>query len=422
MNHFPLFFNLQGKQALILGGDVRAWRKAKALLRAGLRVQVLADQLTPELRQAAERGDVQRVTTDFSQHTLDGVDYLLITTLAAELRAQAYQFARQRRIPVNLSGDPKRSDFVLPDMIEQGGIRLALSSGLRLPGLLRRVKSQLQSFGHRSQQAQFHPASSLATAKLASGEVALVGSGPGDVGLLTLNALQLIQTADVVVYDRLVSREIQDLIPAQTLTISVGKVASNHSVPQSQINQILVEQAQAGRRVVRLKGGDSFIFGRGGEELQELIEAQIKFSVTPGITAASGCTTYAGIPLTHRDYAQAVTFVTGHCKANGQQPDWAALAASNHTLVVYMGRAQAQTISDALMRHGLNANTPVAIIENGTREEQQVYRGRLNQLGELAEPAGSPALVVIGDVVSLADQLAWFHPKYDTPLFEQQIA
>lgn len=421
MNHFPLFFKLQGKQALVLGGDQRARRKIKALCRSGLKVRLQAEQLIPALAKTVERGEVAYSDEPFSPASLQGIDLLLITSTDPQLRAEAYLLARQCSIPVNLSGDPQRSDFVLPEVVEQGPIRMALSSGLRLPSLLRRTKSQLQSLMY-SRSLLNEQVASLATAQLPAGEVALVGAGPGDVGLLTINALQLIQQADVVVYDRLVSQEILELIPEQSLKISVGKAASKHSVPQSQINQILVEQAQAGRSVVRLKGGDSFIFGRGGEELQELVTADIKFSVVPGITAASGCSTYAGIPLTHRDHAQAVTFVTGHCKDNGQQPDWAALAASNHTLAIYMGRAQAHSISRHLIEHGLSAELPCAIVENGTRADQQVFRGRLSELGEMAKRAGSPALVIIGEVVQLADQLAWFDPQSEFESIEQKIA
>lgn len=243
---------------------------------------------------------------------------------------------------------------------------------------------------------------------LRQGEVALVGAGPGAVELLTVAAVNLLQQADVVVYDRLVGPDVLKLLDSNTRAICVGKAASYHSVPQSRINEILVEQAQAGMRVVRLKGGDSFIFGRGGEELQQLAQAGVTFRVVPGITAASGCTTYAGIPLTHRDYAQAVTFITGHCKADGEQPDWPALASSNHTLVVYMGRLRAALIQQQLVAHGMSETMPVAVIESGTRIEQRVLTGTLTDLPHLAEQAASPALLVIGKVVALRASLQWF--------------
>ncbi|CAG9295661.1 uroporphyrinogen-III C-methyltransferase [Celerinatantimonas diazotrophica] len=244
---------------------------------------------------------------------------------------------------------------------------------------------------------------------LKEGEVALVGAGPGAPELLTLAALQMLNEADVVVYDRLVSSEILNLIHSDCQRICVGKAASYHSVPQSRINEILIERSAAGLRVVRLKGGDSFIFGRGGEELEQLARSGVKFRVVPGITAASGCTTYAGIPLTHRDYSQAVTFVTGHCKKDGKSPDWASLVASNHTLVVYMGRLAASQIQQSLKEHGMSERMPVAVIENGSRHNQRVLCGHLSQLSRLAEQAASPALLVIGEVVKLSEELSWFN-------------
>ncbi|MFM2477551.1 uroporphyrinogen-III C-methyltransferase [Celerinatantimonas sp. MCCC 1A17872] len=244
---------------------------------------------------------------------------------------------------------------------------------------------------------------------LKKGEVALVGAGPGAPELLTLAALQMLSEADVVVYDRLVSDEILNLINKDCQRICVGKAASYHSVPQSRINEILIERASLGMRVVRLKGGDSFIFGRGGEELEQLAQSGVQFRVIPGITAASGCTTYAGIPLTHRDYSQAVTFVTGHCKKDGKPPEWASLVAQNHTLVIYMGRLAASQIQQSLQEHGMSEQMPVAVIENGTRHNQRVLVGHLSQLSQLAEQAASPALLVVGEVVKLSKELEWFN-------------
>ncbi|UJF18003.1 uroporphyrinogen-III C-methyltransferase [Vibrio sp. SS-MA-C1-2] len=242
-----------------------------------------------------------------------------------------------------------------------------------------------------------------------SGEVVLIGSGPGDAGLLTLHALALLQQADVVVHDRLVSQQVLDLIPINTRLIHVGKRASFHSLPQDKINQTLIELAQQKLKVVRLKGGDNFIFGRGGEELQDLVKAGISFQVVPGITAASGCTTYAGIPLTHRDYAQSVAFVTGYAKEGGIEADWQRLANSKQTLVVYMAKPNAVKIEQALIKHGLKSNTSIALIENGTLKSQRVVKGQLNQLSALAEQVNSPAIVIIGDVVKLSDDLNWFN-------------
>jgi uroporphyrin-III C-methyltransferase len=249
---------------------------------------------------------------------------------------------------------------------------------------------------------------------LNKGEVALVGSGPGDVELLTLKALRFLQQADVVLYDYLVSDDILALIPSDTILVCVGKRAGHHSVPQEKTNQLLVDFAQQGHRVVRIKGGDPFIFGRGGEELEVLSDAGLSFHVVPGITAAAGATAYAGIPLTHRDYAQSAMFITGHLKAESDQMDWTTLARGNQTLVIYMGLMKSEYIQSQLVEHGRNPDTPIAIIERGTQSTQRIFKGQLAQLAELAKDAQSPSLIVIGEVVSLSDKLAWFNPQPHT--------
>lgn len=243
---------------------------------------------------------------------------------------------------------------------------------------------------------------------LNAGFVSLVGAGPGDPDLLTVKGYRVIQSADVVVFDRLVSKEILALAKPDAEMIYVGKKVDYHCVPQDQINQILVKQAQLGRKVVRLKGGDSFIFGRGGEELETLAEHGIRFEVVPGITAAAGATAYAGIPLTHRDHAQSVQFITGHVQKDGREIEWASLAQSNNTLVFYMGLKQSGRITDKLITNGLDENTPCAIIENGTRKEQRVFQGPLNTLPAMAADAESPALIVVGSVTQLHNKLKWF--------------
>ncbi|EGQ9629206.1 uroporphyrinogen-III C-methyltransferase [Vibrio cholerae] len=247
-----------------------------------------------------------------------------------------------------------------------------------------------------------------ARSQLQAGEVALVGAGPGDPELLTVKALSYLQQADVVLYDYLVSDEIMALIPSETILVCVGKRAGHHSVPQEKTNQLLVDFARQGYRVVRIKGGDPFMFGRGGEELEVLFEAGVKFQVVPGITAAAGATAYAGIPLTHRDYAQSALFVTGHLKAQAEDLDWSTLARGKQTLVIYMGLSNAEAIAEQLQLHGRQASTPVAIIERGTQANQQVLIGTLQTLPSLASQAQSPALIVVGEVVALAAKLHWF--------------
>ncbi|WP_281222322.1 uroporphyrinogen-III C-methyltransferase [Photobacterium sanguinicancri] len=243
------------------------------------------------------------------------------------------------------------------------------------------------------------------------GKVILVGAGPGDPDLLTVKALRMLQQADVVVYDRLVSNEIIRLIPEKANLIFVGKQAGNHCVPQDGINQILVEQALKGQVVVRLKGGDPFIFGRGGEELEALLPYDIPFEVVPGITAAAGCAAYAGIPLTHRDHAQSVQFVTGHLKSEREQIDWSSLARSNNTLVFYMGLSQSGEIRRRLEANGMSPLTPAAIVERGTSNNQRVLPCSLETLEIIAAHAESPALIIIGSVTQLAHKLSWFEPK-----------
>lgn len=238
--------------------------------------------------------------------------------------------------------------------------------------------------------------------QLKAGEVALVGAGPGDPELLTVKALNYLQQADVVLYDYLVSDEIMALVPSDTILVCVGKRAGHHSVPQEKTNQLLLDFAKQGYKVVRIKGGDPFIFGRGGEELEVLADAGIHFQVVPGITAAAGATAYAGIPLTHRDYAQSAMFITGHLKAESDQMDWSTLARGQQTLVIYMGLMKSDYIQQQLISHGRDQQTPIAIIERGTQLSQKVFKGQLAQLAELAKQAEAPALIVIGEVVQLS--------------------
>ncbi|MDD8061272.1 MULTISPECIES: uroporphyrinogen-III C-methyltransferase [Shewanella] len=258
----------------------------------------------------------------------------------------------------------------------------------------------------------------------AKGKVWLVGAGPGDVELLTLKAFRILKSADVVLYDALVSQDILDLIPSNAEKIAVGKRAGKHSAAQDEINQLLVTKAYTRKNVVRLKGGDPFIFGRGGEELQTLVASGIAFEVVPGITAASGTSAYAGIPLTHRDYAQGVTFITGHCQLGSRPMDWQGYANPNNTLVVYMGILNANVISDGLIGAGRSADTPVAIVSKATTSTQQRFMGKLGELAQLAaDPAlQMPALMIIGEVVELADSLNWFEPNTETQAIDIDAA
>lgn len=249
-----------------------------------------------------------------------------------------------------------------------------------------------------------------AFSELNTGFVSLVGAGPGDPDLLTVKAYKLIQKAEVVLYDRLMSPEIMALVNPDAELIYVGKRLNHHCVPQDQINQVLVDKASENKHVVRLKGGDPFIFGRGGEEIEMLALKGIPFEVVPGITAAAGCTAYAGIPLTHRDHAQSVHFITGHLKKEGMDIDWRGLAKGNTTLVFYMGLKESPNIRAKLVENGLDPQTSIAIIERGTTPNQRVLTGSLSELPELASQAISPSLIVVGSVTSLHQKLNWFQP------------
>ncbi|MDE8807954.1 siroheme synthase CysG [Aeromonas hydrophila] len=455
MDYLPIFCRLDNKPVLLVGGGEVAERKARLLLDAGARLTVVAPELDPELAELAANGSIEWLAGEFAPQQLTGKWLVVAATDRREVNALVYQSANQARIFANVVDDPKRSSFIMPSIIDRSPLMVAISSGGKAPVLARllrekleallpqhlgavaafagslreRVKARFASMGERrrfwerllgadrlgqalargdSASANQLADSLFADESQSGGEVVLVGAGPGDPGLLTLHALRQMQQADVVVYDRLVSDEVMALVRRDARRIFVGKQAGNHCVPQEGINQLLLEEAKKGQRVVRLKGGDPFIFGRGGEELETLVGSGIGFQVVPGITAASGCAAYAGIPLTHRDHAQSVRFVTAHGKGGAQDLDWPLLAKDKQTLVFYMGLSSCATIREQLLTHGKGGDTPVALIERGTQPSQRVIRGTLAQLPELAVGVESPALIMVGSVVTLADQLAWF--------------
>ncbi|CAJ1759442.1 Siroheme synthase [Aeromonas hydrophila] len=455
MDYLPIFCRLDNKPVLLVGGGEVAERKARLLLDAGAQLTVVAPELDPELAELAANGSVEWLAGEFAPQQLAGKWLVVAATDRREVNALVYQSANQARIFANVVDDPKRSSFIMPSIIDRSPLMVAISSGGKAPVLARllrekleamlpqhlgavaafagslrdRVKARFASMGERRRfwerllgadrlgqalaRGDSASANQLADSLFADesqtgGEVVLVGAGPGDPGLLTLHALRQMQQADVVVYDRLVSDEVMALVRRDAKRIFVGKQAGNHCVPQEGINQLLLDEAKKGQRVVRLKGGDPFIFGRGGEELETLVGSGIGFQVVPGITAASGCAAYAGIPLTHRDHAQSVRFVTAHGKGGAQDLDWPLLAKDKQTLVFYMGLSSCATIREQLLTHGKAGDTPVALIERGTQPSQRVIRGTLDQLPELAVGVESPALIMVGSVVTLADQLAWF--------------
>ncbi|MEL5637856.1 siroheme synthase CysG [Serratia ureilytica] len=464
MDYLPIFADLKQRPVLVVGGGDVAARKVSLLQRAGAEIRIVAQSLSPELEQQRQQGRVLWLGKTFDPQQLDDVFLAIAATDDNALNAAVFAEADKRRVLANVVDDQPRCSFIFPSIIDRSPLVVAVSSSGQAPVLARllrekleallpaslgqmaqlagrwrgQVKQRLASIGERRRfwentfggrfatlvangqtaQAERQLEQDLhrfaAGDEGAQGEIALVGAGPGDVGLLTLRGLQVMQQADVVLYDHLVSGEILDLVRRDAERICVGKRAGAHSVIQEETNRLLVELAQQGKRVVRLKGGDPFIFGRGGEELQVAAAAGIPFQVVPGVTAAAGATSYAGIPLTHRDHAQSVTFITGHCRPDGDGLDWADLARARQTLAIYMGTMKAADISQRLIAHGRDAATPVAVISRGTRADQQVQIGTLEQLEYLAQRAPLPALLVIGEVVELHHQIAWFGHQSQT--------
>ncbi|EOI5726995.1 siroheme synthase CysG [Cronobacter malonaticus] len=457
MDHLPIFCQLRHRACLLVGGGDVAERKARLLLEAGAALTVNALAFAPQFEAWAEQGMLRLVQGEFDASLLNDCWLAIAATDDDAVNNQVSEAAEARRIFCNVVDAPKQASFIMPSIIDRSPLMVAISSGGTSPVLARLLREKLeallpqhlgkvagyagqlrrrvkQTFASMSERRRFWEkffvndrlAQSLAnddeqavnriTETLLSeplddrGEVVLVGAGPGDPGLLTLKGLQQIQQADIVVYDRLVSDEIMNLVRRDADRVFVGKRAGYHCVPQEEINQILLREAQRGKRVVRLKGGDPFIFGRGGEELETLCDAGIPFSVVPGITAASGCSAYAGLPLTHRDYAQSVRLITGHLK-NGGEFDWHNLAAEKQTLVFYMGLNQAAAIQEKLIEHGMDLQMPVALVENGTSVKQRVVAGVLSELGALAQRVESPSLIIVGRVVALRDKLNWFSSK-----------
>jgi uroporphyrin-III C-methyltransferase / precorrin-2 dehydrogenase / sirohydrochlorin ferrochelatase len=460
MNYFPAFFDLTAQKVLIVGGGEVALRKLALLERCGAKVTVVASEVLPELRERAAAGKITTVVRDFVPDDLEGARLVIVATSRRAVNRWIASLSEARGIPVNVVDDREASRFIVPALIDRDPVLVAISTGGTSPVLARRLRERLEAlipkrlgglalwlqalrrtarwrlrdsgarrryFEHivdgaaarRFVAGDTHGAESLAQQLLSrassspreSGEVTLVGAGPGDPELLTLKALRALQDADVILYDRLVPPAVLDMARRDAGRICVGKAAGGIGSTQAEINALLIEHAAQGKRVVRLKGGDPFIFGRGGEELEALQKAQIRFSVIPGITAAAGCAAYAGIPLTHRDHAHSVTFITGHGEDGESEPDWGSLAKPGITAVFYMGLARVQHIASKLVQHGAPETLPAALIAQGTLENQRVITGTLATIAAAAARAGleSPTLLVVGEVVSLHDSLAWFN-------------
>jgi uroporphyrin-III C-methyltransferase/precorrin-2 dehydrogenase/sirohydrochlorin ferrochelatase len=454
MNYFPAFFDLRDRRALIVGGGEPAARRLRLLRKAGARVTVVAPRVNEEIGAAIADGSISAVRRGFVAGDISGHTVIFAATGLEEVDERVAEAGRSAGVPVNVADRAELSSFIVPAIVERDPVVIGISTGGAAPVLASRVRESVErllpsrlgrladfaaSF-RRAVRATVPNATNrfrfwdhffdgpIAAQLLAGdeqgarermltlvngraaneeprGSVAIVGAGPGDPDLLTLKALRLIQRAEVVIYDKLVGSAVLDLVRRDALRVYVGKSAGDHSRTQDEINALIGEHAYLGRRVVRLKGGDPFIFGRGGEEVEYLRRLRIPVELVPGITAALGCAAAVGIPLTHRDHAQAVTLATGHGKDGEPELDWATLAKLNQTLAIYMGVGAAGRIATQLIRHGLDPATPVAVIENGTLPSQRAVYGRLSGLGLLVRQSGiaGPALIVVGSVAALAD-------------------
>jgi uroporphyrin-III C-methyltransferase / precorrin-2 dehydrogenase / sirohydrochlorin ferrochelatase len=458
MTYFPAFFDLAAQPVLVVGGGEVALRKVTLLERCGARIRLVAPAIEPDLEARAAAGALTWIEREFEPADLGDARLVIVATSSRAVNHWAAGLAEARGIPVNVVDDPEVSRFIVPAVIDRDPVLIAISTGGASPVLARRLRERIEALlpprmgeladwlkslrrsarrrlrdtaarrrffervidgaaARRFLVGDARGAHRIAQQLLAqdaqaappAGEVTLVGAGPGDPDLLTLKALRALQDADVILYDRLVSPGVLDLARRDAERICVGKAAGQQGATQGEINALLIEHAQRGRRVVRLKGGDPFMFGRGGEELEALAAARIAFAVIPGITAAAGCAAYAGIPLTHRDHAHSVSFVTGHADRDGKEPDWRALAAPGTTAVFYMGLARLPDIVSKLRAHGAAADLPAALIAQGTLPEQRVVAATLSSLGEAAAAARieSPALLIVGQVVALHQTLAW---------------
>ncbi|CAM3649571.1 siroheme synthase CysG [Parendozoicomonas haliclonae] len=460
MDYLPLFLDLKQKHVLVIGGHDVALRKVRLLLSAGATIRLVALDILPELRALLSGGSHQVICRAYQADDLDGVQLVIAATENMTVNQAVAQDAQARHLFVNVVDGPDLGNAIMPAIVDRSPIVVALSSGGKAPVLARMLRARLESLipagygrlaalagrfrdqvklkfstlnerryfwermfeGAVAEQAlagQLERAEEMMAealeqqGQITTGEVYLVGGGPGDPDLLTFKALRLMQQADVVLYDRLVSKEVLNLCRRDADMIYVGKRRDQHAVPQGNINQLLIDLAKGGRRVLRLKGGDPFIFGRGGEEIESLAEEGIPFQVVPGITAASGCASYAGIPLTHRDHAQSVRFVTGHLKDGSIDLHWQDMATPDQTLVFYMGLMGLREICRQLVAHGRDPQTPVALVQQGTTSRQKVWTGTLNTIADIieGEEVAPPTLIIVGSVVSLHQTLNWFHPQ-----------
>ena len=449
MRQFPAFFNMDGARAVIFGAGEEALRKARLVAKTPAELVIVADAVSPEI-EAEFAGRYRHALPQDAASELASATFAIVALSEDADAEHMIALAREAGVPVNAVDRPEACDFTIPSILDRGEIVAAIGSGGAAPVLAKSVRTQLETLlpkrigdlaslarrmrpavkaaisdgpgrrrfweralsgkvAERAYAGDLDGAEDEMHAELArgaddAGVVHIVGAGPGDPELLTLKAFRLIQGADIVFHDRLVSDEILDLVRRDATRVPVGKSKGDHSVPQTEIHALMIKAAEDGLRVVRLKGGDPFIFGRGGEELEALLAAGVDAHVVPGISSALGCAAGAGLPLTHRDHAQTLTFVTGHAKAGGVPDlDWTALARSGQTVVVFMGVGTAPILAEKLIAAGRASATPVAVIENGTRPDEIRAYGTLAELPSLItrNSITGPALLVIGEVAGL---------------------
>ena len=463
MDYLPIFINIRQRKCLVIGGGAVAARKISLLRKAGAVVHVISPELCGELQVLADKGHIQHLQREFAEADLDGCALVIAATDDRAVNENISALANARLLPVNVVDNPDLCSFIMPSIIDRSPVQIAVSTGGASPVLARMIRTRLEGLipasygrlgalveGFRDKVKAAFPNVEMrrtfwenilggSVAELVfsghddearekldellqqesanpqqSGEVYLVGAGPGDPDLLTFRALRLMQQADVVVYDRLVSPAIMEKVRRDAEIVYVGKERDKHTMQQENINQLLVRLAREGKRVLRLKGGDPFIFGRGGEEIELLAANKVPFQIVPGITAANGCSSYAGIPLTHRDYAQSCVFVTGHLKDGSVDLNWEALAHPRQTVVFYMGLHGAPTLCREMVAHGLPETTPVALVEQGTTPQQRVYTATLGTLEAViaSEDIKPPTLIIVGEVVSLHDKLKWLEEHH----------
>ena len=467
MQALPIFLNIQQRHCVVIGGGDVAMRKVSMLLKASAAITLYSPEICHELQDLVDAKKILHIPLKFEQNQLIGACLVIAATDDEAVNIAVSQAAKAQNIPVNVVDAPHLCTFTMGSIIDRSPVVIAISSEGNAPVLARYIRAKIEtmlpatygriadiagefrdsvkakfattqarrifwegvlqgSFVERvlsgQEQAAREQLSDLiqqADATKNQGEVFLVGGGPGDPDLLTFRALRLMQQCDVCVYDKLVSPEVMELVRRDAELIFVGKSRDQHTMPQEEINELLAKLALQGKRVLRLKGGDPFIFGRGGEEIETLMQHKVPFQVVPGITAANGVSSYAGIPLTHRDYAQACLFITGHLKAKAGSSeltldlDWVAMSRPQQTVVIYMGLVGLKEICEKLIEHGVPSTMPVAVVQQGTTQRQKVVTATLADLADKVTAAGlkPPCLTIVGEVVRLRETLNWFKPN-----------